>query len=196
MPSFLSRYDEPHTVFVLREYGERQVKEENEARAAAATPGDPVPVPEVYEASPDDDVWWVKYRTSLTGKQRDSLRSRFQTIRTLPNGRVILEVTDPVANVREQGLMAIHSWNLTDENDEVLPFEHDWEAELKAGAPPSPLRVSWNRLPMHIQDVILVVIQEADAEPMPAKDGRFPDGRNGSTPDENHEGSVHRESVG
>ena len=147
----------------------------------------------------EDEEWWVKFQPVLTGAMRDSLRDRFSEVVSSPDGktyRVHVPDAHTLENRREQILMAIREWNLTDADGNPLPYDHDWEAELKAGAKPSGLRVSWNRLPFTVQDQIGDKIMDADAGPPPERDARFPDGGDGSDQDAVDEASDDRQGVG
>jgi len=207
MPSFLGKYDEPLTLYIDREIRRIRHADERDNWIIANTSEETGPPSDAaiaaweaehpwVEEVEGDDTWWVRYRRCVTEHQRGWLRKMFaKTEQPLP-GRYRIVVTDPVANIREQALMSIIDWNLSDD-DGVLPYgPHDPEAELAGKTPyPSPLRVSWERLPPHICDVIQGVIAEAEAEPSPAEDKRFPAGGGGSAPVQPVEAPLDRQGV-
>ncbi|MES1975829.1 MAG: hypothetical protein V4472_25505 [Pseudomonadota bacterium] len=121
------------------------------------------------------DGFYVQYRACLTGKERDWLRAKFFKPEAVPGTTTTRLVTeDPFGNQTEATLLAIVEWNLTDDKDVLLPFEHDVDAEAKSGQP-SPLRQSWDRLPDVVQDLIEVEVANASVEPSQEDNARFPE---------------------
>jgi hypothetical protein len=126
--------------------------------------------------------FWVKYRSGVTGRQRDFLREHYQ--RMVPveaePGTYRMEAIDPFKSRLEEMLMAIHSWNFTGDDDQPLPYGHDPFEEMKSGIP-TPLRVSWGEVPAAAQDELFAAYAAASRKIVDRDaNARFPaDGEGG-----------------
>lgn len=107
--------------------------------------------------------YWVDVKRFLSVADSEAAeRVIAQTVRSVtgPDGTV-RPTFDSVGRTFEQVLASIVDWNLTDENDQPLPLDHDPEVE-KATGRPSPRRRSLTRpdFPQVALDKIAAVVSE------------------------------------
>jgi hypothetical protein len=147
----------------------------------------------------DAHEWWVDVRMSLSVDESEQaqealLVTRYEETKDRRGATttVMRPEMKPLTHLRELVVASVVEWNLTDEDDELLPFQHDYEMEKKTGKP-SPLRVSVTRLPQSAFDVISEVVLAANHPMSREETASFPDGVSGSAPNGDDQASDDQE---
>ena len=124
-----------------------------------------------------DPLWWVDVRNCLTGGEKAAIREKQITygVEEVPNRltggvttRAKIQKIDAALFLREQAIASIVDWNLTGDDDQILPLQ-----------PVEALRASYQLLSEADMDLIEGKCNELNAEPTKEEEARFPAASNG-----------------
>lgn len=112
--------------------------------------------------------WWVDVKLGLSVEEAEKaeealINTRVEEQRTA-RGKMRTVVRPEMRlmpHMFEVVLCSIVNWNLTDEQDQPLPLDHDYEVEEKTKRP-SPRRLSLKKIPQASYDKISEVVMAAN----------------------------------
>jgi hypothetical protein len=146
------------------------------------------------DSEEEEPQWWVDVKLGLSVEEAEEaeealLRTRTEEQRTArgKTRTVVRGELRVLPHMFEMVLCSIVDWNLTDENNQLLSLEHNYEIEKKTGVP-SARRQALKRIPQSAYDRLTEVVMTANApmsreesqsfrEGDPVDAPRQPDGR-------------------
>lgn len=135
------------------------------------------------------DGYWVEVRLCLTGQQFENCRKRLVTYRIISTDEgwgATLDRVDPAGLSREIAVASLVSWNIDDDEGNILPLiatdadgkelgpDHEQTIALK--------RTQYGLLTPVDQDKVEEVVMRLNELPTKQEAATFPEGRSGGDP--------------